>query len=232
MQLISPPRTRRGLLARLREHNREDAGFTLVELLVSIVIMGVITVPLAAALIMFFQRSNETTNRLSVNHDVQISSSYFAQDVASIGRHDWTAVPFPLAQSVQLNVAWNAGIGASNLGKCGTSGTAAVRLLWDDPSAGSSSLVSVSYVVKTVNGESQLHRVKCTGTSSTPVSDTVLAHNVTSVDTVTCSTTCESATLPPQTVTLVLHLKAPNSTDPDLKVTLTGQRRQTNVTSA
>jgi prepilin-type N-terminal cleavage/methylation domain-containing protein len=213
--------------ARHRLPWRADRGVTLIELLVAIAILGIISVPLGNALITFFQHTDETTNRLSESHDAQIAAAYFTQDVGSIGRRDWTAAPFPLAQSVEVNVPATGG-----LYPCGTDGTpdAAARLLWDDPSAAQTpSVIRVAYVVETVSGASELHRIKCVGASTTPVSDLVLIHNLSSVDPVQCSTACTgtSGQPVPQTVTLVVHIQVPSSGDPILTVTLTGQRRQT-----
>jgi prepilin-type N-terminal cleavage/methylation domain-containing protein len=218
MQLTTNP-NRPSIRRRLRA---DDQGMTLIELLMVIVILGIIVVPLGDAMIMFFRQTGNTTHRLSESHDAQIADAYFAQDVASIGRHDWTAAPFPLAQSIEVNVGATQG-----LDPCGTAATpaAVVRLLWDDPSAAQTPAVyRVSYVVETVGGEQQLHRIECRG-SSTAYSDLVLAHNLVSAS-VSCSTTCTSATVP-QTVTLTLQIRASGTTDPILTVTLTGQRRQT-----
>lgn len=223
MQLTRP---KSRLRDRLDPARRDDRGVTLIELLVAVAILGIISVPLGNALISFFQHTDETTNRLSESHDAQIASAYFAQDVASIGRRDWTAAPFPLAQSVEVNAPT-----AGGLFPCGTVGTpnAAVRLLWDDPSAAQTPpVVRVAYVVETVSGEQQLHRIKCVG-NSTPVSDLLLVHNLSSLDAVQCSTSCTgtSGTPVPAAVTLTVHIQVSGTADPVLTVTLTGQRRQT-----
>jgi hypothetical protein len=101
-------------------------------------------------------------------------------------------------------------------------------MAWDDPTASHGGVVwRVSYYLRPVTGGlSELHRIICTG-DAPPSSDLVLAHNVDTVDVVSCSSTCDD-TSPPQWVTLVLHLKPSHSTVNDsLTVTLTGQRRQT-----
>jgi prepilin-type N-terminal cleavage/methylation domain-containing protein len=221
MQLTTDTRRAAGRL-------RDERGVTLIELLVVIAILGIIAVPLGNALITFFLHSDDTNRRLSVSHDAQIAAAYFAQDVASVGVHDWSAPGFPLIPSVEVNVGPTEG-----LSWCGPAGTptAVVRMAWDNPTAavGPSEVVRVSYVVETVGGEKQLHRLKCGGTAHNPtlLSDLVLSHNVDSVGPVTCNPnpTCTPAGTP-QTVTLVLNLRVSGSNDPIFTVTLTGQRRQ------
>lgn len=210
------------LTARIRRRLPDDRGLTLIELLVVIAILGIIVMPLSNALISFFQRSTETTNRLSESHDAQIAAAYFAQDVQSVGVHDWGTVGVPFKQSIALNVG-----PAATPFPCGPPGTpvALLRMAWDDPSvAQNPGQIVVSYVLEPVGGQQQLHRIRCSG--GTVTSDIVLAHNVTSVDPPVCSTSC-TGTTPPETVTLTLHLRVKGTNDPDYVVTLTGQRRQT-----
>ncbi len=205
---------------------RGDKGFTLVELLVAISIIGIITVPLSNVVIGFLHNSDATSARLSESHDAQIASSYWAQDVASIGTRATTS-PYALKQSIEVGAAYDGG-----LYPCGASGTpaAVVRVAWDDYSSASSTarIVRVAYVVETVSGETQLHRIRCNG-SSTPVSDIVLAHDLDAgtPPTVTCSTTCTAAPAVPATATLNLTIHDPKSNGSAYTVTLTGQRRQT-----
>jgi prepilin-type N-terminal cleavage/methylation domain-containing protein len=210
----------------------DDRGLTLIEVLVTIVILGIIVVPLGNALIGFTRNSDETILRMSESHDIQIMAAYFAEDVQSVGVRDWTADPYPLKQSIVPDVAYDAGPYP-----CGVAGTpvAVVRLAWDDPTtvSGTPDTVRVSYVVETVGAERQLHRVSCAA-SSTPTSDVVLAHNVdASLPTRVCytaamvATSCTAAPAVPQTVTLTVTIKNPASSGPAVTVTLTGQRRQT-----
>lgn len=70
---------RREGVARLRA---ED-GFTLAELLVGVVVVGLIMGSIAAALIVGLRTTDQTTERLNESHDVQISSAYLANDVQS-----------------------------------------------------------------------------------------------------------------------------------------------------
>lgn len=207
---------------------RDDRGVTLVEMLVTIVILGIIIVPLANALIGFTRNTDETTRRLGESHDVQIMAAYFAQDVQSVGVRNWTADGYPLQRSIELNAP-----AGSGLYPCGAAGTpdAVVRFAWDDPTTASGlGRVIVSYVVEVVGAERQLHRLTCAGSPPTPSTpnDIVLAHNLDPTYPLTvCSSPCSGAPAVPQTVTMTVKIKNPDSSGPALTVTLTGQRRQT-----
>ena len=58
-----------------------DAGFTLVELLVVLVIMPLIIGAIAAAIIVSYQDSGLAQNRIADSSNAQISSEYFIRDV-------------------------------------------------------------------------------------------------------------------------------------------------------
>lgn len=62
---------------------QSEEGFTLVELIVGTLITGLIVAAIGSALIVTFRTTNATTSRMSENHDVQITSSYLANDVQS-----------------------------------------------------------------------------------------------------------------------------------------------------
>jgi prepilin-type N-terminal cleavage/methylation domain-containing protein len=212
---------------RMTRRLRDTSGFTLVELLITMVVLGIIVGPLAGAMIVYLRNTGAVAQRLGESHDAQIAAAYFAQDVQSVGVRDWTAYPYPLKQSVERNVAATGG-----LYPCGAAGTptALLRLAWDDPtSATDRRTVVVSYVQQTVDGEQQLRRITCAGSAAPDV--VVLVHNVDTATavSVTCSTTCEgTATVPvPATITLAFGVKDPADTGAALSVTLTGQRRQT-----
>ena len=48
---------------------RRDAGFTLIELLVTVVILGLIMLPLGNAIIGVLHNYNATSDRLALSHD-------------------------------------------------------------------------------------------------------------------------------------------------------------------
>ena len=210
-----------------KRHSRPgDAGFTLVELLLVIAILGVITVPLGNVVIGMLRNHQATADRLALSHDAQIAAAYFAQDVATVGVRDYTVPPPansspPYRPSIQLDAGYDAGGTA-----CGTAATPAakVRFLADDwDGAGTPPTVATDVVAYYLAG-SELHRMKCIG-SATPVSDVVLAHYVDPATlAVTCSSTCDAAVVPQQ-VTLSFSVTTP--TVGAYPITLNGQRRQT-----
>jgi prepilin-type N-terminal cleavage/methylation domain-containing protein len=210
----------------LRDSGADD-GFTLVELIVAVLIIGVITVPLGNVVIGYLRNTDATTARLIESHDVQITSAYWAQDAASIGTRS-AGPTYTLNQSI-----WT---GASSLYSCPTAGTPIVSLAWDDfSSAGTTTLVQVVYMVQTVSGQTELHRVRCEQSSGvvTVVSNLTLSHYLASTPpVVACPTTLTECTPGPPTmvptrVQLTLTLKDPGNQTGVYVVPLTGQRRQT-----
>lgn len=206
----------------MRRLRRSDGGFTLIELLLTVVILGVITIPLANFVISYFVNTTTTAGRLSESHDEQIASSYFSDDVSNVGTRDATLA---LTQSV-----WT---GSFPAGSCGSSAAAADQILllkWDDVtwtgSAESDRVDSAAYVRVTASGETQLHRVYCQG--STQISDVVIVHNLdaATAPVVTCSSTCTAAAVP-STISLQLRIAVAAGRSDPMTMTLTGQRRQT-----
>jgi prepilin-type N-terminal cleavage/methylation domain-containing protein len=205
---------------------RDDRGFTLTEVLITIVILGVIILPLGNAVIGFIRLTDDTSTRLSESHDVQLAVAYFAQDVNGLGTRDWSGYPYRPRRSVELNAPATGG-----LYPCGPGGTpaAVLRLAWDDPEsvAAAPTITRASYVVVTAGGEHTLHRMVCAG-SATVVSDIVVIHNLDPAATpvVVCQPPC--ATVPvPASITLTLAIKAPGNTGAATALILSGQRRQT-----
>jgi prepilin-type N-terminal cleavage/methylation domain-containing protein len=58
-----------------------EGGFTLVELMIGMVIITVLIGAIGSALVVSLNTTNATNRRMSENHDVQITSSYQANDV-------------------------------------------------------------------------------------------------------------------------------------------------------
>lgn len=204
----------------------DERGMTLTEMLITVVILGLIMVPLANAMIGFIRLTDDTTQRLNESHDIQTAAAYFAQDVRGLGTRDWAAFPYPLKQSIEV-----AAPARSGLYPCGAVGTpdAVVRLASDDPPSAlvTPAVASVSYVEITVGAERQLHRISCASATATPT-DIVVVHNLAATPVLTCSSACTGVgSAVPGTVTLTVSIKDPASTATPVTVALTGQRRQT-----
>jgi prepilin-type N-terminal cleavage/methylation domain-containing protein len=207
----------------------DDAGMTLTETLITIVIMSIIILPLSNAAIDLIRVTDDTQKRLDESHDAQIPAAFFAQDVQSLGVHDWSAYPYALKQSVELNAP-----AASGLYPCGDASlpNAVVRLAWDDPTAstGAPQVDVAAYVVESgPDGEIQLHRLTCVG-STAVTGDVVVAHYLADTNPLVVTredpSVCTSAAVP-QSVTMNVAIHETGDPDATLIVTLTGQRRQT-----
>lgn len=68
--------------SRRRAAPRRDEGFTLVELLLSVTILGLVMGAITAAMTVAFATTRETDKRLGSSADVQFSSTWFADDIA------------------------------------------------------------------------------------------------------------------------------------------------------
>jgi prepilin-type N-terminal cleavage/methylation domain-containing protein len=215
---------------RLTIDARRDAGLTLIEMLVVIVILGVIVVPLASALIAFSRNTDTTTERMALSHDAQLVAAYFARDVSAAGVRDFASgldadLDIRFAFAVQKSAAYNEG-GRT----CGTAATptAVVRFLSDDwSSSGGTPTVStdiVAYYLETSGTVRALHRLRCAGGSTL---DIIVAHYVDPQVAlkVSCPTDCTATAPPPSQVTLSFTVTQPHAGS--YPITVTGQRRQT-----
>ena len=171
----------------------EDAGFTLVELCISIALLGVVTVGLTAVMFTALTADRRTATRLDESRDIQFVNAYLADDVQG-------------ATSVATG----------GTARCGT-GTAALELRgvsYDTASLGAQVTV-VSYVLTTsmVDGVATgaLHRYACAAPASpapsyplAPASDVVVARSLaTTPPVVTCSPSPCGATTTAVSVALV-----------------------------
>ncbi|QKV72959.1 prepilin-type N-terminal cleavage/methylation domain-containing protein [Amycolatopsis sp. Hca4] len=203
---------------------RSDAGFTLVELLIVVVILGVVVAPVANAVIVSIRNTDATSARLAVSHDAQQSAAFFAQDVAAVGLRDYSGSvgsgQVPYSPSIQLGAGYGSGGQV-----CGTAATpvSLVRLLSDDWDTSTPAATRRTAIVAYYLTGTELHRLRCL--DSAPLSDSVVAHNVDpATPAVTCSSACTAAAVP-LWVKLTFTAVARNA-DP-YPITLFGQRRQT-----
>lgn len=205
----------------MRQRRAQDGGFTLIELLITVMIMGVITLPLGNFVLAYLHNYTQTTNRLGDSHDIQIATAYLSQDVSNT-QSVWVqggSTPLP---------ATYCGQGA---------GTTVLLMQWDSWSTtpapgggytGVPSTVSAAYVIEA----GTLHRVYCGEISA----DATVVHNLLSAvphcysvaaDGTRTAAPCDTAT-PPAIVSLTLGISS-GSTDsaaPEQPVTIDGKRRQ------
>jgi prepilin-type N-terminal cleavage/methylation domain-containing protein len=202
-----------------RARRRDDRGFTLVELLVSIVILGIIAVPLANVVIDYLLNTASVSARLSESQDEQIAAAFWQQDVSSTGlrgAYDATSGTFPLAQSVNVTFP------------CAEPGgsTQVATLTWNQyDTSGNPTQITVAYVKQGTH----LLRLQCTGTTLN--STTTLARYVNGTPTLSCTGSGSGCTGSganvPTTISLTMNVADQVSTGQPYTVTLTGQRRQT-----
>lgn len=129
---------------------RDDSGFTLVELVITTTILGVVMSVLGTAFYVFFRTTGETAERLAESPALQIASTYLTRDAQSAQVFTSTCGSWPAGSSALASFGWR-DPGA-------TTGIA------DDRA------VVVSYVVATGSNpwQKQLDRHECTQAMTTP----------------------------------------------------------------
>ena len=138
----------------------DDAGFTLIEMIIVIAILPIVVGAITIALLSIFGLQTQTNNRIGDSNDELVSSTVFNKDVQSAEQIETVSTP-----------------------ACGTAQqTQLVGLQWALDSSGSYDTV-VSYVTKqdtTPNGTTtSLVRQICTsGASATPTQSRVISHDV------------------------------------------------------
>ena len=134
---------------------RDDAGFTLVELVIVITIMPLIIGALAMALVAMFSLSSTTAARLTNSSDAQVVASGFTQDVRS---------------AVQITTG--------STPACGT-GTQLVGLEWNFSTSTNTFQTVVTYAIIPAGSLDELVREYCAaGASTTPTSTSTVAFDV------------------------------------------------------
>jgi prepilin-type N-terminal cleavage/methylation domain-containing protein len=190
---------------------RGDDGFTLVELLLAIAILGIIAMPLSMGFITGLRFIGRSDEKFTDSRSALISAGYFAGDVANAN----TIVP-------------------NDATACGT-GTALVSFAWSDASAAVGAPVNnkVSYVYDTSDSTNKkLLRKYCANGSATGT-QSVAAISLGSTPVVTCydagnvvNATCVGARWVKMLVTQQANTPSPNDPTPTAySFTLEGTRR-------
>jgi prepilin-type N-terminal cleavage/methylation domain-containing protein len=214
------------LIRRHPDGPRNDDGFTLIEMVITVSILGIISVALCGVMFQYFKSTTDTSARLNESTDEQFISTYWQNDVSSLGRRSFSSTTntFVVDQSVF--------VGAAGPGGCGSSvGSVVVAFGWNEfetdptaPDPWSTKSQGVAYVTVPNGGRLTLQRVRCTG--ATAGAPTTVAHNLTATPTISCDTSCTAAT-PPNRVSMTFTVKdAKAAGSPGYTTTVSADRRQ------
>jgi prepilin-type N-terminal cleavage/methylation domain-containing protein len=214
------------MLERLRR-TRGDDGFTLIEMVMSVAILGIVSATLLGVVFQYLKTTSDTSARLNESTDQQFISTYWQNDVSSLGRQTFSG-------SVPLNAAQSVFVDAAGPGNCGTAvGTVVVAFAWNEfnvnavnpDNAWNSTPQEVAYVTVPAGSRLLLKRVRCrNGVTSQPQT---VARNLTAKPAIACDTTCGSTTSPPNRVSMKFVVKdADNANSPGYTTTVSADRRQ------
>jgi prepilin-type N-terminal cleavage/methylation domain-containing protein len=158
-------------MLRRRQESPADEGFTLIELVISIAVLGLVMGAISGAMAVALKANKETTQRIDASSDQIFSSTWFAEDVSAANTITTPATP-----------------------ACG-SGVVVIEFTNSDwrsttppatpPPSPAPTTQTVSYVLRPGADSTirELHRLACTS-SATPDLDSVVARRL-------------SATIPP-----------------------------------
>ncbi len=146
-----------------RARNRTMSGLTLMELITSVTILGLIIGPLIAAMTFFISNGQEANEYFGDDASIRSMISMFSTDVQS-------------AESVT----------APDSSPCGSSTSALVTMQWTD----GATIFRSSWSTQSVGSATELVRHRCTGTS---LVSTIVVGDVLTTPTVSCEPSCANA---------------------------------------
>lgn len=181
---------------------RQDDGFTITELMIAMLIMGIITVPLVSAFVLGLTTTGRGIQDATNSSDAQLLGSFFEPDISN-------------AETVSVS------------GTCGTGDASVLQANWLD---GANSM-TVSYwtypdVTDTGLAVLRLERHECT--NGVESGHQVLARSLTAAPVLACdSSPCTSVPSRPRRISLVATELGRTTSDPTFEVDLTATRRVT-----
>lgn len=206
---------------------RGEGGFTLIEMVMSVTILGIISATLLGVMLQYLSTAGDTGARLNESTDQQFISAYWQNDVSSLGRRSLTVATATFATEQSVFV------GSAGPGGCGSAvGPVVVVFAWnefevDAPAADrawDTTAQEVAYVTVPSGSRMLLQRVRCSNGSIT--SRQSVAHHLTGTPTISCDTSCGAAS-PPNRVSMTFTVKdADNLESQGYTTTVSADRRQ------
>lgn len=222
-----------------------EGGFTLIELVITMTILGVVMVSLAGVMVQYFRVTVTTQSRYNQSHDQQFAAAFWQQDVSSLGVSSFNASPAPGAspltprQSVWTTTAPTTGVDPY----CATPpGQVIIGFTWIDYPGGGDGFSAwtggiPNSAVYYISATGELSRRRCFGDPATSTTSSILARNLATKPVPQCTgggvSGCDDKTGNiPTLVTLTMRTgtdttsTCPPPSGTGYCTTLTAQRRQ------
>jgi hypothetical protein len=193
----------------------------------SVAILGIVSATLIGVVMQYLLTTRDTSARLNESTDQQFISTYWQNDVSSLGRQTLSASgAMTPAQSVFVNTAGPSGCGSSV-------GSVVVAFAWNEfqvnaaipDNAWQTTPHEVAYVAVPAGSRMLLKRVRCRdGAAGQPQT---VAWNLTAKPDIVCDTACASSTSPPNRVSMTFIVKdGKNAQSQGYTTTVSADRRQ------
>jgi len=169
---------------RVSDPRQREAGFTLVELIIAVVIVATISAALVTVLGTSVRVSGSTTQKVRESNDAALISSFLVRDAQAAGGTD------PVTAALDLTL----GVSTSDAASCGTplaaGSNVVVRFKWNDRQWNTATQTSTArsmVATYVLDGAGTLTRYSCAGGGATSIA--VLGRHVASA-VATCDPSC------------------------------------------